>query len=779
MKFYFSLSFQHKIFFGYILVLITLCVFVGYIVNSQIETSILNQKEIFLQGYAKLLDSRLGPGGYDAILRRHHAEGASREEKIQIISKELTPVTDEVANTLKTLGIGYYSRDLDAILTYGPSEQYGGLVGHPIAKNHPGRRVMAENAPAVSFGSMVRGDIMNAMRPISREGRNIGYIWANELGSDIRGTIRTMTVRITLSLLLCALLSVCFFFVIMRRSVSSIGTLVKGVRQMREDFSHRIPPLEGEMRDMAVSINDMAEEVARSNEKIHNTIAMLQNVMSNVDAAVYVCNPKTYEILYANKYVTELLGKTSFSGPCYKEIMGVDAPCSFCSIRRLFDGAGNPLDVVLQGERHNNMVHRDFFVKNRLIRWHNDQIAQMTVATDITQRKALELAEATNLAQKSFLARMSHELRTPMNGVLGMTHLALLADPPPRQLGYLKKIQSSASLLLGIINDILDFSRIEAGKMEVENRVFNLHTALQNIRELILPRTESKNVDLVFRLDETVPQFVEGDELRLSQVLLNLLGNAAKFTSRGSVVLMVDAQSLPDAKIRLQCAVRDSGIGMTEKQLALLFQPFSQADVSTSRKFGGTGLGLTISKALVELMGGEISVTSEMGQGSEFSFFVVLGAVDEASYLSGSGEAREVSQQHYRGFNFLLVEDNIINQEIALELLTGLEASVDLAENGEEAVRAFLGKDYDLIFMDVRMPIMDGLEATRRIRASDKHDAAVVPIIAMTANAMREDQEESRQAGMNGHLAKPIDVRALNDAIYSLLNDKVKFRDSR
>ncbi|MDR2055669.1 MAG: response regulator [Desulfovibrio sp.] len=778
MKFFSPLSFQHKIFLGYMLVLAILCTFVGYIVNNQIEASILHQKEIFLQGFAKLLDFRLGQGGYDAILRRHHAENASREEKIQILSKELTPLTDEVASTLNTLGIGYYSRELDAILTYGPSGQYGGFVGRPIGPDHPGRQVMAGNAPAVSFGTMVRGDIMNAMHPISRDGRNIGYIWANELDSDVKETIRAMAVRITLSLLLCALLSVCFFFVIMRRSVSSVGSLVEGVRRMREDFSCRIPPLEGEMQDVAASINDMADEVARSNEKIHNTLAMLQNVMSNVDAAIYVCDPETHEILYVNNYVAGLLGKTSFSGPCYREILGFDAPCPFCPISRLFDEVGNPLDIVLQEERRNSALHRDFFVRNRLIRWHNNQIAQMTVATDITQRKALELAEATNLAQKSFLARMSHELRTPMNGVLGMTHLALLADPPPRQRGYLKKIQSSASLLLGIINDILDFSRIEAGKMEVENRVFNLHDALQNIRELILPRTESKNVDLVFRLDETVPQFVEGDELRLSQVLLNLLGNAAKFTSQGGIALMVDAQSLPDEKIRLQCLVRDSGIGMTEKQLSLLFQPFSQADVSTSRKFGGTGLGLAISKALVELMGGEISVASETGRGSEFSFFVVLGAVDEASYLSGASEVREVPQQHYNGFTFLLVEDNIINQEIALELLTGMEAAVDLAENGEEAVRAFLDKDYDLIFMDVRLPVMDGLEATRRIRASDKHDAAVVPIIAMTANAMQEDQEESRLAGMNGHLAKPIDVQALNDVIFSLLKDKAKPRDN-
>jgi signal transduction histidine kinase/CheY-like chemotaxis protein len=768
------LSFQHKLFLAYLLVLGILCSLLGYMGNVQIKSAILRQKEIYLQSYASLLDDKLGPDGYDGILRRRDALNAPQEEKIHILSAELTPSTDEVARALPNLGIGFYSRELDAILTYGPSERFGSFVGRAIAQNHPGRKVMADNVPAVTFGTMVRGEIMNAMRPVSREGQVIGYIWANEPTVDVEKTLGDIIGGIGFTLALCGILSACFFFFVMRRTVSSIEALIVGVRAMREDFSRRIPPLKGEMRDVATSINDMAEEVARSNKRTRNAAAMLQNVMDNVDALIYVSDPETYEILYVNSHMARVFGEIDLSKPCYQGLMGFDAPCPFCSLSRLFDEAGNPLDDVVQEERRNEALRRDFLVKNRLMFWRGNRMAQMTLATDITQHKELALAEAANLAQKSFLARMSHELRTPMNGVLGMTHLALAADPPPRQLRYLKKIQSSASLLLGIINDILDFSRIEAGRMQVENRVFNLRAALQNIRGLISPRVESKNVRLILKLDEAVPQFVEGDELRLSQVLLNLLGNAVKFTAEGSVTLEVNAQSLSGNKILLQYAVRDSGIGMSEEQLALLFQPFTQADASTSRKFGGTGLGLAISKALVELMGGEISVRSEMGKGSEFFFSVALGVVSEASRRAAGSKVGEASRQRYEGFLFLLAEDNAINQEIALELLTSLKATVDLAENGEEAVSAFLEKDYDLIFMDVRMPVMDGLEATRRIRASGKHDAATVPILAMTANAMREDQEESRQAGMNGHLAKPIDVQTLHDAIFSLLKDKAK-----
>jgi signal transduction histidine kinase len=406
-----------------------------------------------------------------------------------------------------------------------------------------------------------------------------------------------------------------------------------------------------------------------------------------------------------------------------------------------------------------------------------------TMVADIAQahreHEALLLAEAANLAQRDFLARMSHEIRTPMNGVLGMTRLAQNAKTEEQRLEYLDKIHASASLLLGIINDILDFSKIEAGKKELETRPFDVKETIVNIGDLIRPRTREKGLDLLVIEEGSVPAMAVGDGLRLSQVLLNLLGNAVKFTKEGSVTLTIRAQAVPEGDLRIDCSVRDTGIGMDAAQTAQVFKPFTQADSSTARQFGGTGLGLSISKALVELMGGEITVRSEPGKGSEFSFYVIF-----APY---NGEAEEryripdaAAVQSYEGFTALVVEDNDINREIAKALMTEMGFETDLAEDGEEGVEAFLRKDYDVIFMDIRMPVMDGLEATRKIRQLEAaHNQieppahpARVPIIAMTANAMQEDREASLEAGMDGHISKPIIIEEVQEILYRTLIQK-------
>jgi CheY-like chemotaxis protein len=248
------------------------------------------------------------------------------------------------------------------------------------------------------------------------------------------------------------------------------------------------------------------------------------------------------------------------------------------------------------------------------------------------------------------------------------------------------------------------------------------------------------------------------------------LGNAAQFTPQGSIGLIGRAECGEDA-VTLFFEVWDQGIGMTPEEQERLFKPFSQTNVSTSRKFGGTGLGLAISKTLAELMGGWIRVESVPGKGSSFFFSVVFAAADQDNLPKEHAATSAAERQRYDGFRFLLVEDNDINQEIARTLLMELGATVDVAENGEEAVNAFLHRDYDLIFMDLRMPVMDGLEATEKIRGSGKHDAATVPVIAMTANAMREEVEQSLAAGMDGHIAKPIDVAAMKRVMFSCLMD--------
>ena len=769
MKKFLSFSFQHKVILVLLLFMNVPFFLTGYMAKNLTERTILQEKESKLLALAQVLNARLDSGGYEAILEGAGAQYADREEKIRVLNEALKSVSDEVGESAPGLGVGYYSRDLDAILTYGPSASFGENVGRSIPQDHPGRIVMRTNKPLVSSGTMVRGDILNAMQPVERNGKVIGYIWANELSTDITEQLQAMARNIFMVMLLCFLLTVGILILLSRRTIRDVDRIIKGVREMRSDLTRRIPETGGELGEVARSINAMAEDVGRATEESRRAVSVLQSVMANVDAAIYVCEPHSKTLVYANDYLCKMLGRENVVGKsCYGVLQGGSEPCSFCPQKQLFDEQGNPIFTPVRWEMHNPILNRDFLITDRLVTWHDGRLLHMEVATDVTERNALAMAEAANLAQRDFLARMSHEIRTPMNGVLGMTHLAMQANPPPAQLEYLKKIQASATLLLGIINDILDFSRIEAGKLTTEKSTFSLHEMVDNIRELILPRIEEKGLKLSVTMDGSVPEYALGDGLRLSQVLLNLLGNAAKFTLKGFVSLRMSARQLPGEKLRLDCEVRDSGIGMSEEQQRGLFKPFSQADISTSRKFGGTGLGLSISKALVELMNGEIRVSSEADKGSAFSFFVELEPAADTDKFKEKKE-KPWENVHYDGDRLLLVEDNEINQEIARAILMDLGFQVDVAPNGQEGVAAFLARNYALIFMDVRMPVMDGLEATRRIRASHKHDASTVPIIAMTANAMQEDRVATKEAGMNGHIAKPVDVSELKSVLYQWL----------
>ncbi len=385
-------------------------------------------------------------------------------------------------------------------------------------------------------------------------------------------------------------------------------------------------------------------------------------------------------------------------------------------------------------------------------------------------RRARDLAEQSTLAKSEFLANMSHEIRTPMNAILGMVHLLFQTGLTEKQRDYLAKTEQSATLLLRIINDILDFSKIEAGKLEMEQIPFSLGNVLQGISGLVDGHAAAKGLELVLEESAGLPPVLVGDPVRLQQILLNLINNAIKFTSRGQITLSVAAEEIVAGSAVLRFSVRDTGIGMTAEQVVGLFQPFTQADASTTRKYGGTGLGLAICRRLVQLMRGEIHCKSEPGVGTTFSFSAVFGIAAEALEPARAGRAPGDADvqgapvvRSGADVRILLAEDNAINQMIALELLAVKGYCVDVAGTGIEALDLMRRNTYDLVLMDIQMPDMDGLAATTEIRKDPRFDT--VPILAMTAHAMTGDRELSLAAGMDDHVTKPIDPLALYAAI--------------
>lgn len=543
-------------------------------------------------------------------------------------------------------------------------------------------------------------------------------------------------------------------------------------------------------REIALkSREELLDEITKKNNELAESKRFLQSVLENIHSVVYAKDQK---------------GRYTFMNKEWSKVMELDREEAIGqSDLELFKG-----NIGKDYFKNDNKVMRSKKVittEEYFVNQAGEKITFLTtkvpmfldgevegicgISTDITARKKMEeeiiaakkMAEDAAKSKSDFLANMSHEIRTPMNAIMGMTYLLQKTGLSGKQIEYIDKIQKSSQHLLGVINDILDFSKIEAGKLNIECTEFKMSGILENISNLIAGKCTEKGLELVFDVDTGILDDLCGDPLRLTQILINYTNNAIKFTDKGEIIVRIKKLKQDAENCLIKFEVQDTGIGLTEEQRGKLFQSFQQADGSTTRKYGGTGLGLAISKKLAALMGGDVGVESQYGVGSTFWFtaHLKLGKKkEEVLWTNGILEnCKVLVLAGIRGAGILLVEDNDLNQQVAVELLEEGGFDTDIAENGKIAVEMVSKKAYDIVLMDMQMPVMDGIEATRRIRENQKYKN--LPIIAMTANAMASDRQLCIEAGMNDHIAKPIDPEQLFFILQKYIPKKIFAENKR
>jgi PAS domain S-box-containing protein len=514
-----------------------------------------------------------------------------------------------------------------------------------------------------------------------------------------------------------------------------------------------------------ITKSKIIQEQLKESEKEHRLF------FENNPIPMFVFSEKTHKIVEVNKTMEIKYG---YSNEDFFNLHLINEPLykSICEIIKSGNNVENEYSHVIKSGNFIIVKAKTTDIKFKT------EPAKLVSLNDITKIKLNEMAleDAKRLAlkakkyQSQFLSNMSHEIRTPMNGILGMTRLLRKTKLTKDQEKYTKAIFTSADNLMVIINEILDFSKIEAGKLTIEHIPFNLKELAHIWEETLKLRADDNNISFNINIDADVPNNLIGDPIRLNQVIYNLAGNAIKFTKKGEVNINIYTVKTKQDKVDIQFDVKDSGIGIPSDKLEKIFSSFSQASTSTTREYGGTGLGLTITKQLIELQDGEVWVESELGEGSTFSFVLTYNIQErDISQSIYSDEFENNTESPIAGLNVLLVEDHDINQMLATTVLEGWDFKVDLAENGLEAIEKVANENYDVILMDIHMPKMDGYEATKQIRKKLKNNT---PVIAMTASAKIGDNKKCFEVGMDDYITKPFDPELLLEKITRQIKKK-------
>ncbi|MFK7949740.1 MAG: response regulator [Saprospiraceae bacterium] len=523
--------------------------------------------------------------------------------------------------------------------------------------------------------------------------------------------------------------------------------------------------------------------------KMNERLRLLESVIVNANDAVVIASAdkEVPEIMYVNQAFMEMSGYTESEIAGKRFGIFVGEQTDRVEVQRIAEAFQN--EEAVKSEvifyRKNNTP---YWVGLSIVPLRNKQGKTthfVSIQRDITERKetekalieAREAAEQARLAESQFLANMSHEIRTPMNAVIGMTHLLLDANPSAKQLEYINALKFSADSLMGIISDILDLSKIEAGKLDFEQKQFNLYEMLNSLQKAFKFKLKEKNLNVVFSLDEAVENDVIGDPTRLNQILTNLLGNAGKFTLEGDVGVKMTILEKNNQRYLLKFDVYDTGIGIETDKLDLVFENFKQANSQIHRKFGGTGLGLPIVKNLVELQGGDISVSSVIGEGTTFTFtlpFVNSGIHSETSDLEDDVMGNQlVDDGILTSVKVLIAEDNLMNQKLISEIMKKWECDFEIAGDGQIAYDKLIEKHYDLVLMDVNMPKMSGYQVAEKIRGEVNSPNRSVPMIAFTAAALQSEKEKVFASGMNEFVSKPFVPANLKRVMIQLLTGKI------